>query len=238
MHAHFNPPRPKLPQPVFWERPYFPSWDPNVHYVNYHSQDDNYFDDYYNHRQTHNDCCRYDSDSNINANNPKLMSPPAASPSNYGGYCSNRFYTKPPPMHQCYSCERSTSQLAMSNASKFNKVQRNYIYWMFLAFVNAYAQWIGNFEIDMIIYTMPITGITAINCMMQTWQRMRHFIGTKKKTNLSKWREALSMRSLLLILHCPYFWHECFFECLFNVLCKTVLHSMWHVFVLFFKCFV
>lgn len=123
VHAHYAPHRPKMPPPIFWERPnlYFPNWDPNVHYVNY--QDDNYFDDYYNHRQ-HNDCCRYDSDSNINANKPKLMSPPPASPSNYGAYCSNRFYTKPTSMHQCYSCERSTSSLALPNPTKFNKVQR------------------------------------------------------------------------------------------------------------------
>lgn len=120
---HYNPHRPKLPPPVFWERPCFPSWDPNVHYANYHSQDDNYFDDYYNHpqsHQSHNDCCRYDSDSNINTNKPS-----SATPSNYGAYCSNRFYSKPPTVHQCYSCERSTSSsMAMPNSTKFNKVQR------------------------------------------------------------------------------------------------------------------
>lgn len=123
-----------MPPPIFWERPYFPSWDPNIHYANYHTQDDNYYDEYYNHRGAHNECCRYDSDTNLNINKPKLMSPPPASPSNYGGYCSNRFYTKPTPIqqqhqqqpHQCYSCERSASSIAIPNAAtpKFNKVQR------------------------------------------------------------------------------------------------------------------
>lgn len=123
-HNHYNPHRPKMPPPMLWERPCFPSWDPNVHFVNYHTQDDNYYDEYYNHRGAHNECCRYDSDNNINANKTKLMSPPPASPSNYGHYCSNRFYTKPSPVHQCYSCERSTSSIAIPSASKFNKVQR------------------------------------------------------------------------------------------------------------------
>ncbi|XP_055306993.1 uncharacterized protein LOC129571249 isoform X2 [Sitodiplosis mosellana] len=138
--AHYNAHRPKMPPPIFWERPYFPSWDSNVHYANYHTQDDNYYDEYYNHRAAHNDCCRYDSDTNININKPKLMSPPPASPSNYGAYCSNRFYTKPTLIqqqqqqhqhqhqqqpHQCYSCERSTSSIAIPNAatSQFNKRQ-------------------------------------------------------------------------------------------------------------------
>lgn len=125
-HSHYNHQRPKFAPPIFWERPYFPNWDPNVHYVNYHNQDDNYFDDYYN-RATHNDCCRYDSDGNLNASKSKLMSPPPAAPSNYGAYCSSRFYQKPPPtMHPCYSCERSSSSVALSNANKFNKVQRTF----------------------------------------------------------------------------------------------------------------
>lgn len=124
-HPHCAPRRPKMPPPIFWERPYFPAWDPNVHYANYHSQDDNYFDEYYNHRVAHNDCCRYDSDGNISVNKAKLMSPSPASPSNYSAYCANRFYTKPPPIHhQCYSCERSSSSIAAQNPSKFNKVHR------------------------------------------------------------------------------------------------------------------
>ncbi|XP_031616692.1 liprin-beta-2 isoform X5 [Contarinia nasturtii] len=124
VHSHYTAHRPKMPPPIFWERPYFPSWDPNVHYINYHSQDDNYFNEFYNHRTSHNDCCRYDSDSNINVNQPKLLLPPSASPSNYGTYCSNRFYTKPPPIqHQCYPCNRSTSSIALPNASKFDKAE-------------------------------------------------------------------------------------------------------------------
>lgn len=130
---HYNHHRPKFAPPVFWERPYFPSWDPNVHYqVNYHTQDDSYFDDYYN-RQLHNDCCRYDSDVNLNASKTKILSsptaaaPPPLTTSNCGAiYCSNRFYTKPPPLHPCYSCERSSSSQALTNAAKFNnnKVQK------------------------------------------------------------------------------------------------------------------
>lgn len=137
-HSHFNHHRPKYAPQIFWERPYFPSWDPNVHYVNYHTQDDNYYDEYYNRPPVHNDCCRYDSDGNLNANKSKLMSPPPATPPNYTGpYCSQRFYSKPTPMHPCYSCERSSSSLALSNASaaaaaaaaatKFNKVQHQSI---------------------------------------------------------------------------------------------------------------
>lgn len=123
-HSHYNHHRPKFPPPILWERPYFPSWDSNVHYVNYHTQDDNYFDDYYN-RTAHNDCCRYDSDGNLNANKSKLMSPPPpAPPSNFGAYCSTGYYQKPAPLHPCYSCERSASSLTLSNANKFNKVQR------------------------------------------------------------------------------------------------------------------
>lgn len=133
---HYNHHRPKFAPPIYWERPYFPSWDPNVHYVNYHhTQDDNYFDDYYS-RQSHNDCCRYDSDGNLNGSKTKIMPPPtaAAAPAaattspNCGVYCSNRFYTKPPPLHPCYSCERSSSSQALTNASKFNnnnKVQKS-----------------------------------------------------------------------------------------------------------------
>lgn len=128
--SHYNHHRPKFAPPIFWERPYFPSWEnPNVHYVNYHTQDDNYFDAYYN-RQSHNDCCRYDSEGNLNASKSKIMSPPtsaATPPSNCGAYCSNRFYTKPPPLHQCYSCERSSSSQALKNAGQFsnNKVPKN-----------------------------------------------------------------------------------------------------------------
>lgn len=132
-HSHYGSHRPKMPPPIFWERPYFPNWDPNVHYVNYHAQDDNYFDEYYNHRASHNDCCRYDSDNNMNVNKQQFMSPPPVSPSNYGAYCSNRFYTKPPPLqqHQCYSCERSTSSIAIPSASQFNKVLRTpFSVWM------------------------------------------------------------------------------------------------------------
>lgn len=127
---HYNHHRPKFAPPIFWERPYFPSWDSNVHYVNYHTQDDNYFDDYYN-RQSYNDCCRYDSDGNLNASKTKIMPPPtaaaAATATNCGVCCSNRFYAKPPPLHPCYSCERSSSSQALTNAAKFNnhkKVQK------------------------------------------------------------------------------------------------------------------
>lgn len=116
VHPHYNHHQPKFAPPIFWERPYFPNWDPNVHYVNYHTKDDNYYDDYCN-QGRHNDCCRYDSDGNINLNKAKLMSPPPVVPPNYGGYCSTRFYQKPPPLHPCYSSS------SLTNANNFNKVQ-------------------------------------------------------------------------------------------------------------------
>lgn len=124
---HYNHHRPKFAPPIFWERPYFPSWDPSVHYVNYHTQDDNYFNDYYNRQSHSNDCCRYDSDGNLNAGKAKNMPPPsaaaaaAATSPNCGVYCPNRYYSKPPPLHPCYSCERSSSSQALTaNAAKFN----------------------------------------------------------------------------------------------------------------------
>lgn len=107
-HSHQ---RSQYAAPVYWERPYFPNWDPNVHYANYHSQDDNYFDDCCKHQHT--ECWRNDSDSNVSANQPQLM----PSSSNYGSYCWNRFYKKSPP-HQCFSCETSTSSLAVASAKK------------------------------------------------------------------------------------------------------------------------
>lgn len=116
MHSHHH--RPKMPPPIFWERPYFPNWEPNMHYQpNYlHTPDD--YDDYYR-RQAHNDYYRYDSDGTLNVNKTKLMSPPplTSSPVDSNGItdcCSNRFYTKPVPIQHSYcSCEKSASALAI-----------------------------------------------------------------------------------------------------------------------------
>lgn len=110
----YHPHRPKVAQvPIFWERPHFPSWDPNLHY---HAPDSCHMDEYY---RRQNDCYRYESDSILNISKGKRL------PSVEGNglcheYCASHFYAK--PAQTFCTCEKAASSLGLPICSKFNQV--------------------------------------------------------------------------------------------------------------------
>lgn len=119
-HSH----RPQIPPaPIFWERPHFPSWDPNLHY---HPPDNYQLDEYY---RRQNDYYRYDSDSILNMNKAKLMSSVDANGCNE--YCANHFYSK--PIQTFCTCEKSASSLGLPMWPKMNQV--NHFPWTAFLFV-------------------------------------------------------------------------------------------------------
>lgn len=124
-HAHQHH-RSKVPQ-IFWERPYFPHWDPNLsHCANHHagSREDVRMLEYSggNHHRRHHDYYRCDSDGMLNMVVKKQRSPvinvngSGTSGTGIGGprnghmpgedsNCCNRYYSKPMPYKSCCPCE-------------------------------------------------------------------------------------------------------------------------------------
>lgn len=121
-HAHQHH-RSKVPS-IFWERPYFPHWDPNLsHCANYYggSREDVRLMEYHggSHHRRHHDYSRCDSDGMLNMVVKKQRSPVIngsnSGPAN-GAFpkfhmhgddttCCNRYYSKPMPSKSCCACE-------------------------------------------------------------------------------------------------------------------------------------
>lgn len=132
VHQHH---RSKAPQ-IFWERPYFPHWDPNLsHCANYHptSRDDIRMHEYNgnnHHHRRHHDYYRCDSDGMLNMAVKKQRSPVINANGSTGtgnvstrnghmitgsggggddNNCCNHYYSKPMPYKACCPCEYMNS---------------------------------------------------------------------------------------------------------------------------------
>lgn len=135
-HTHQHH-RSKAPQ-IFWERPYFPHWDPNLsHCSNYHagSREDVRLLEYNGnsaHRR-HHDYYRCDSDGMLNMAVKKQRSPVinANGSTGSGGVhprnghlhaddnnCCSRYYPKPVSFKSCCPCEYSSPPPQWSKRSQ------------------------------------------------------------------------------------------------------------------------
>lgn len=126
-HTHQHH-RSKAPQ-IFWERPYFPHWDPNLsHCSNYHarSREDVRMLEYNgnNHHRRHHDYYRCDSDGMLNMavkkqrspvingngnNGPANVNPRIGHMLNDDNNCCSRYYSKPMSYKSCCPCENMSS---------------------------------------------------------------------------------------------------------------------------------
>lgn len=131
-HAHHR----SKPPPIFWERPYFPHWEPdpqpcNNYYGGNGSREDVRMHEY---GRRHHDYYRYDSDGTINVAKQKMIltMPTGVGGTTMGNYSGDRightaddnccrYYKKPVPIKSYCPCEYNTTSTAPAPAPSWAK---------------------------------------------------------------------------------------------------------------------